>query len=336
VESTGYAPYGKGETLNATVEPRFGYRGEIQIGNRVHLRARDLNTVTARFDRKDPLAGIPGETVETNQYHYANNDPVGFEDPTGLQPTDQTFALPKRKAIHVLGVKEVCDGFFGTIGCIAGDVAGGVKDAVTGPVKLVYRGGIAVWETPGAVYDCVKQDGYASCGGAAAKGFGTGIYDATVGTAAQLGRDTVNNPHKALRNAVTIAVTVKVVKLAKARANAVGGASVAPVTPRLLASSIIDDVIAETRAGSGNLTSKFTLTADQALSAGEKWVGPGYTEIGKPGSGVFRSADGARQFRIDNGSITGAHNPGVPHVHLETISPGSKVPIANNHIPFTK
>jgi RHS repeat-associated protein len=88
VESTGYAPYGKGETLNATVEPRFGYRGEIQIGNRVHLRARDLNTTTARFDRKDPLAGIPGETVETNQYHYANNDPIGRTDSSGLQPTD--------------------------------------------------------------------------------------------------------------------------------------------------------------------------------------------------------------------------------------------------------
>lgn len=105
-------------------------------------------------------------------------------------------------------------------------------------------------------------------------------------------------------------------------------------TPRPFASSIVDDVMAETRAGSGNLTSRYTLTADEALSTGEQWVGPGYSEIGKPGSGVFRSADGTRQFRIDNGSITGAHNPGVPHVHLETISPGSKVPLANNHIPF--
>ena len=98
--------------------------------------------------------------------------------------------------------------------------------------------------------------------------------------------------------------------------------------------SVIDDVMAETRAGAGNLTSKYTLTADEALTAGERWVGPGYTELGKQGSGVFRSADGTRQFRIDNGSITGAHSPGVPHVHLETILPGSKVPVANNHIPF--
>jgi RHS repeat-associated protein len=142
VESSGYTPYGKGETQNLTVEPRFGYRGEIQIGNRVHLRARDLNTTTARFDRKDPLAGIPGETVETNQYHYANNDPIGQTDPSGLQPTDQTFALPKPKAIHVLGAVETkrdCGGFFGSVGCLAGDVYGGFEDAVTGPVKLVYR-----------------------------------------------------------------------------------------------------------------------------------------------------------------------------------------------------
>jgi hypothetical protein len=40
LESTGYAPYGKGETLNAIVEPRFGYRGEIQIVNRVHFLQR--------------------------------------------------------------------------------------------------------------------------------------------------------------------------------------------------------------------------------------------------------------------------------------------------------
>jgi Pretoxin HINT domain len=97
---------------------------------------------------------------------------------------------------------------------------------------------------------------------------------------------------------------------------------------------IVDDVIAETNAGAKNLTSKYVLTADEALSAGQKWVGPGYTEIGKPGSGVFQSSDGLRRFRIDSGSLAGSHNPGVPHVHLETVSP-SNVVTTNNHIPFT-
>ena len=70
------------------------------------------------------------------------------------------------------------------------------------------------------------------------------------------------------------------------------------------------------------------------LKAGEKFVGSGYKEIGKPGSGVFRSADGTRQFRIDNGSLTGNHKPGVPHGHLEVYKPGATKPTVNNHIPF--
>jgi filamentous hemagglutinin len=45
-----------------------------------------------------------------------------------------------------------------------------------------------------------------------------------------------------------------------------------------------------------------TLTTDEALSAGQKYLGPEYREIGKPGSGVFHSADGTREFRIDSGS----------------------------------
>lgn len=65
-----------------------------------------------------------------------------------------------------------------------------------------------------------------------------------------------------------------------------------------------------------------------------KHLGEGYKEIGKPGSGVFRSADGAKQFRIDDNSLRGNHAPGVPHVHLETYKPGARKPSANNHIPL--
>lgn len=98
----------------------------------------------------------------------------------------------------------------------------------------------------------------------------------------------------------------------------------------------IDAVIDETKNGKGNITSAHTLTAAEALTAGEKFLGPGYTEIGKPGSGVFRSADGLRQFRIDSNSIAGNHPPNVPHVHFETYPPGGNKPITNNHVPFTE
>jgi hypothetical protein len=40
------------------------------------------------------------EVVETNEYHYANNDPTNRIDPSGLHPSDATFALPTPKAIQ--------------------------------------------------------------------------------------------------------------------------------------------------------------------------------------------------------------------------------------------
>ena len=97
----------------------------------------------------------------------------------------------------------------------------------------------------------------------------------------------------------------------------------------------VDDVIEETLGSNKrNLTSQHTLAADEALDAGEKFLGTGYKEIGKTNSGVFRSADGTRQFRIDKGLLTGSHAPNVPHVHLETFKPGANKPTVNNHIPF--
>ena len=44
--------------------------------------------------------------------------------------------------------------------------------------------------------------------------------------------------------------------------------------------SKIDDVLAETRAGSGNFGSRHRVTESEALAAGELWVGPGYREMG--------------------------------------------------------
>ena len=102
----------------------------------------------------------------------------------------------------------------------------------------------------------------------------------------------------------------------------------------------IKKVISETKAGKGNITSKSVLTESQALDAGIDFVGGNARELGKNGSGVFRSqtknADGTvNQFRMDSGSIQGNHNPNVPHVHLEVVKPNNKVRV-NNHIPIKK
>jgi hypothetical protein len=98
----------------------------------------------------------------------------------------------------------------------------------------------------------------------------------------------------------------------------------------------VDGVIGETLNGAKNITSQFTLTADEALRAGEKWVGQGYKEIGAAGDGVFRSADGLRQFRMDKTSLAGAHLPNVPHIHFEGLAEGTSKVKVNNHVPFVE
>ena len=100
-----------------------------------------------------------------------------------------------------------------------------------------------------------------------------------------------------------------------------------------------DLAIKETQAGKGNITSKHTLTESEALQAGEKFAGKNAAEIGKPNSGVYQSrianADGTyNRFRMDPTSVKGTHDPWVPHVHLEIVKPGVKVPVVNNHIPI--
>lgn len=57
------------------------------------------------------------------------------------------------------------------------------------------------------------------------------------------------------------------------------------------------------------------LAAHEALNAAEQWLGKGYREIS---NGVFRSADGARQFRMTVNDLVKDVRKG-PHVHFEAI-----------------
>ena len=56
-----------------------------------------------------------------------------------------------------------------------------------------------------------------------------------------------------------------------------------------------------------------------------KWLGDGYQEIA---SGVFRSADNTRQFRMVGSNLEGA----VPHVNSKIIAPDGRKIIENSHI----
>jgi RHS repeat-associated protein len=67
---------------------------------------------------------------------------------------------------------------------------------------------------------------------------------------------------------------------------------------------------------------------DAALDAGERWLGVGYSEIDK---GVFRSADGLRQFRITTSDWLKG-----PHVHFESIADNGRTIVENARLDLIR
>ena len=65
--------------------------------------------------------------------------------------------------------------------------------------------------------------------------------------------------------------------------------------------------------------------ASQILSDAERWLGPNYIEIAP---GVFRSADGARQFRMTDEGLDAV----PPHVHFEAIGPDGRAILETSHV----
>jgi hypothetical protein len=84
--------------------------------------------------------------------------------------------------------------------------------------------------------------------------------------------------------------------------------------------------------GLGNIGSHAPVDAGTLLGSAEKWLGPGYREIAP---GVYRSADGLRQFRMTFSDLAGAHGDIGPHLHFEAFTPAGQR-IENLHVPFTR
>lgn len=88
-----YTPYG--HPTGGTSGPiHFGYRGEMHLGNELHLRNRNYETAHGIFNTPDPLDGIDGTPTVANPYHYADNDPQNRADPLGLTPEDPLQCPP--------------------------------------------------------------------------------------------------------------------------------------------------------------------------------------------------------------------------------------------------
>jgi hypothetical protein len=83
--------------------------------------------------------------------------------------------------------------------------------------------------------------------------------------------------------------------------------------------------------GLGNVGGGAT-TAENALTQANKYLGPGSKEIAP---GVFRSADGTRQFRMTSSDLTGAHGDIGSHVHFESIGSDGRTITENSHVGIT-
>ena len=121
--SSGYDAFGQAATPDGTGLPTFGYRGELTVGNVVHLRARDYDPATSRFTTRDPRDGVDGTPVVANPYHYADNDPLNRSDPTGMRPNDNLLAF-----FETFGIAPITGDSLRQCGA---DIAGGILDTIT-------------------------------------------------------------------------------------------------------------------------------------------------------------------------------------------------------------
>ncbi|MDQ0795947.1 hypothetical protein [Streptomyces sp. B1I3] len=83
-----------------------------------------------------------------------------------------------------------------------------------------------------------------------------------------------------------------------------------------------------------SLISTHTITMEDAMATGRKFLGEGMRDVTK-GREIYRSADNRRGFRTDPDSLAGGHWPDVPHVHFEIFGEAGK-PLANNHVPLAE
>ena len=85
-QSFDYKPFG--DTLNAGGESRIGYAAQERDEESRYfaMGARQYDPLSGRFLSVDPLyEQFPDKTP----YHYCNNNPISFKDPSGLSPEEE-------------------------------------------------------------------------------------------------------------------------------------------------------------------------------------------------------------------------------------------------------
>ena len=138
----GRAQDGRPERADLLPElPRFGYRGELELGPLIYLRARTYDAALGRFTTPDPatVVATPGQPV--NPYAYASNDPLDRTDPLGervVPPPGGSIgdAASASRDLTAAAAAATAAAITGAVGAIVTDVAriaAGVRHAPTVP-----------------------------------------------------------------------------------------------------------------------------------------------------------------------------------------------------------
>ena len=291
----------------------------------VHMNGRIYDPTLGRMLTADILVSYPERSTSYNRYAYALNNPLRFVDPSGwdvlaLGPdTVRGYRQQSQAEINSsydFGLQSSKNGIpLANQGLSLGLKASQPQATISNPSAtdaVLHAYDNEYLDGHGYRFVMYANEGIYTNALVEFAGATFNIFDGRRKQAASIVGRGIKSTKKTVDSALNSA-SLKIGEGVKSKA---------------------DVVIAETLAGKGNFTSATKLSSGELLQAGEKFLGPGYKEIGKLGSGVFRSADGTRQFRIDGNSLLGKHAPFEPHGHLQTIDLVKDKSTSNNHIPF--
>jgi RHS repeat-associated protein len=131
-----------GSTPNA-----YTYSGERFDQNLglFHLRARDYNPLTGRFETMDPAAGDILNPTSLHKYVYAGNNPVNASDPTGREVVENTTIFREVDLGATKGAQALGDCIGGAFVTVAGFALEDWKSVIGwGGAYYAIRGCLAV------------------------------------------------------------------------------------------------------------------------------------------------------------------------------------------------
>jgi RHS repeat-associated protein len=306
-ESTEYLPYGSDRLHTGAVQSNYKFTDQERDTSTglYNYNARLYDPVIGRFVSADGIVPYPYDPQSLNRYSYVYNNPLGYTDPSGHMGDSAALAAAEED-------RDIENS----------DNPGGWTLSNSGNGSRITDGGIwnGVHYYNLSHYNLIPRNQ-------------SGGYDV-----ATLGIPSIGIPslsEQAIKGAyspfdfISIGKSVGPLAAIGYRSVIKGGVKSASKSGVTAGKSGIK--------GLGNIGSHSQIKPGDALKHGQTWLGRGYKEIGPKGSGVFRSADGTRQFRMTSGDLNpkghGAKSGLGSHVHFEALDARGRI-IENLHIPL--